>query len=293
MYRRINGLIVKWSRLCKIGRRDVAPPLRDSRVLNLGEAGERAFKELRMAKKVSAKQLRLRAHAEQIVEALRRGYPDAVCALKHRNAYELLVATILSAQCTDARVNMVTPELFRRFPDAARLAKADPAELEEIIRSTGFFRAKTRNLLAMAREIASEHGGNVPEDLDALTALPGIGRKTANVVLGTAFGIASGVVVDTHVKRISRRLGLTKSRTPEQIERDLMEVIPPTEWVNFSHRLIHHGRGICLARKPRCESCSLEVLCPKIGVPAPKSAAAARPGVKPSGKARRSQTKAS
>jgi endonuclease-3 len=185
---------------------------------------------------------------------------------------------------------MVTPELFRRYPDATSLAGALPAELEDIIRSTGFFRAKTRNLLAMASQIVAQHGGEVPEDLDALTALPGVGRKTANVVLGTAFGIASGVVVDTHVKRISRRLGLTDSRTPEQIERDLMAVIPKKEWVNFSHRLIHHGRRICLARSPRCEICSLAVLCPKIGVPAPRQAVSSGRTAKSSRRARRSRT---
>ncbi len=198
--------------------------------------------------KVSRDQLR--AQAQRIVRALKRAYPDAICALHHHNSYELLVATILSAQCTDTRVNMVTPELFRRYPDAASLARAEPVELENLIRSTGFFRAKARNLLAMASQIAAHHGGEVPDDLDALTDLPGVGRKTANVVLGTAFGIASGVVVDTHVKRISRRLGLTESKTPEQIERDLMDLIPKAQWVNFSHRLIHHGRRVCLARQP-------------------------------------------
>jgi len=238
--------------------------------------------------KVSRDQLR--THAQRIVRALKRSYPDAVCALEHHDSYQLLVATILSAQCTDARVNMVTPELFRRFPDAASLARAEPAELESLIRSTGFFRAKARNLLAMAGQIVARHDGTVPEELDALTALPGVGRKTANVVLGTAFGIASGVVVDTHVKRITRRLGLTESRTPEQIERDLMELIPKTQWVDFSHRLIHHGRKVCLARSPRCESCSLASLCPKIGVPAARVSASLGQKVKSSRRARRSQS---
>jgi endonuclease-3 len=251
------------------------------------------FQELTMAKKVSAAQLRLRASAERIVQALKRAYPDAVCALKHNDPYQLLVATILSAQCTDVRVNMVTPELFRQYPDPAGLAQAVPAELENCIRSTGFFRAKARNLLAMAGQIASQHGGFVPEDIDALTALPGVGRKTANVVLGTAFGIASGVVVDTHVKRIARRLGLTKSRTPEQIERDLMELIPQSEWVDFSHRLIHHGRKICLARSPRCESCSLLALCPQIGVSKPKVAKSPGQKAKSSPRAPRSRSRSS
>jgi endonuclease-3 len=239
--------------------------------------------------KISRDQLRV--NAQQIVRALKRAYPDAVCALEHHDSYQLLVATILSAQCTDARVNMVTPELFRRFPDAASLARGETAELESLIRSTGFFRAKTRNLLAMAGQVVARHGGVVPEDLDALTALPGVGRKTANVVLGTAFGIASGVVVDTHVKRITRRLGLTESRTPEQIERDLMELIPKTQWVDFSHRLIHHGRRICLARSPRCETCSLASICPKIGVPAARTSPPPEKTAKSSRRMRRSNSK--
>jgi endonuclease-3 len=208
----------------------------------------------------------LKRRASKIVRVLGRTYPDATCALHHRDIYQLLVATILSAQCTDTRVNLVTPELFRRFPDPANLARAEPAELENLIRSTGFFRAKTRNLLAMAGQIVERHDGAVPQDLDALTALNGVGRKTANVVLGTACGIASGIVVDTHVRRIARRLGLTASNNPEQIERDLMAVVPRKEWIDFSHRLIRHGRTVCLARSPRCQICSLESLCPKIGV---------------------------
>ena len=207
-------------------------------------------------------------HARRVCKALERAYPAAECALVHSDPYQLLVATILSAQCTDVRVNMVTPELFRRFPDSRCLAKARPEELESLIRSTGFFRAKSRNLLAMARKVAEEHGGIIPRDLDALTGLPGVGRKTANVVLGTAFGIASGVVVDTHVKRLARRLGLSARTTPEQIEQDLMQIVPRSEWVDLSHRLIHHGRRVCLARRPKCESCSLASICPKIGVSA-------------------------
>jgi endonuclease-3 len=216
-----------------------------------------------------------KAHARRTCKALQKAYPDAVCALLHKNPYELLVATILSAQCTDARVNMVTPKLFDRFPDAASLAAAQPAELEDLIRSTGFFRAKSRNLLAMANQVVSRHHGEIPRDLDALTALAGVGRKTANVVLGTAFGISKGIVVDTHVKRLTRRLGLASKTTPEQIERELMQVVPRKDWVDLSHRLIHHGRKICLARKPRCEICPLESLCPKIGVAA--AAARSRP----------------
>jgi endonuclease-3 len=161
---------------------------------------------------------------------------------------------------------MITPELFRRFPDCASLAQADPSQLEDLIRSTGFYRAKARNLLAMAQQVQERHGGKVPVELAALTALSGVGRKTANVVLGTAFGRAEGVVVDTHVKRLTRRLGMTTSTSPEQIERDLMRVIPRTEWVDLSHRLIQHGRRVCLARRPRCEACTLAPICPKVGV---------------------------
>jgi endonuclease III len=214
-------------------------------------------------------------HARRVVEALKREYPQATCALVHADPYQLLVATILSAQCTDARVNMVTPELFRRYPDACQLAKAVPTELESLIRSTGFFRAKARNLLAMASQVAEQHDGRIPRDLAALTALSGVGRKTANVVLGTAFGVAEGVVVDTHVKRLARRLGLTTGKTPEQIERELMRVVPRSEWVDLSHRLIHHGRRVCLARRPKCQTCSLGEICPKIGVPGATESAGA------------------
>ncbi len=204
--------------------------------------------------------------SRRVCSAVKRAYPEATCALAHANPYQLLVATILSAQCTDARVNMVTPELFGRFPDPASLARAEPGELEELIRSTGFFRAKTRNLLAMARQVVERHGGEIPRHLDALTALGGVGRKTANVVLGTAFKIATGIVVDTHVKRLATRLGLTSKSTPEQIERDLMQVVPRSQWVDLSHRLIQHGRRICLARRPRCDQCALASICPKVGV---------------------------
>ncbi len=198
----------------------------------------------------------------------RRGStPKRSCALEHRNAFELLVATILSAQCTDARVNLVTPGLFARYPDARALAVADPAELEALIHSTGFFRAKARNLLAMARQLVERHVGEIPRDLEALTALPGVGRKTANVVLGTAFAIPSGVVVDTHVKRLARRLGLTASHDPVAIERELMGLVPRKEWVDLSHRLITHGRRVCAAQRPRCQDCELTKLCPKNGLP--------------------------
>lgn len=222
------------------------------------------------------------AHAARVVEALRRSYPEAICALVHSDPFQLLVATILSAQCTDARVNLVTPSLFRRYPDAQSLATARPDDLEEIIRSTGFYRSKARNLLAMAKQVVERHGGQIPEELEALTALGGVGRKTANVVLGTAFGRAEGVVVDTHVKRLARRLGLAKGKTPEQIERELMAVVPTSEWVDLSHRLIHHGRKICTARRPRCEDCPLAELCPRVGVSAPKSTGKRPAGAKKS-----------
>jgi endonuclease-3 len=209
----------------------------------------------------------LRRRARRIAAVLAKTYPDATCALRHEHPFQLLVATILSAQCTDERVNRVTPELFARYPTPAALAAARPRDVEKIIQSCGFFRAKTRSLLGMARGLVERFGGEVPRTLEALTSLPGVGRKTANVVLGTAFGIASGVVVDTHVQRIVRRLGITDAKTPEAIEVDLMALLPRREWVNFSHRLIHHGRRICTARKPRCPDCPLLKVCPRVGLP--------------------------
>jgi endonuclease III len=209
----------------------------------------------------------LRAQAKQVVRALAKAYPDAVCALTHNNAYQLIVATILSAQCTDERVNMVTPALFAKYPDVRALAAADQAELEAMIRSTGFFRAKATSLRGMARDVVANFGSEIPRTLDELVTLPGVGRKTANVVLGTVWGIATGVVVDTHVKRITNLLGLTKSTNPEQIEQDLMALIPQSEWVDFSHRLIHHGRRICIARRPKCPECPLLGCCRRVGLP--------------------------
>jgi endonuclease-3 len=209
----------------------------------------------------------VKTQARKVVRALASEYPEVTCALRHRNAFELLVATILSAQCTDVRVNMVTPELFARFPDARALAQADVSELEALIRSTGFFRSKTKSLLAMSNQLATMYDGDVPRDLEALVKLPGVGRKTANVVLGTAFAIASGVVVDTHVKRLAKRLGLTSSSNPAVIERELAAVVPRKHWVDLSHRLIAHGRQVCLAQRPRCRVCALASFCPKTGVP--------------------------
>jgi endonuclease-3 len=200
--------------------------------------------------------------AREIVARLETAYPQARCALEHRNALQLLVATILSAQCTDARVNLVTRDLFRKYRSAADYANANPAEFEEEIKSTGFFRNKTKSILGMAQALLERHGGKVPSSMEELTALPGVGRKTANVVLGNAFGIDEGIVVDTHVKRIANRLKLTNKADPEKIERDLMRIVPREEWTMFSHLLIHHGRQICPARTPRCAICPVNRLCP-------------------------------
>ena len=207
-----------------------------------------------------------KARAAEIYEILLAEHPDAECALRHASPYELAVATILSAQCTDARVNMVTPELFRRYPDPESLADALPQELEEIIRSTGFFRNKTRNLIGMANFLIDEHGGELPRNMKELSALPGIGRKTANVILGNAFGIDEGVVVDTHVKRLSARMGFTKEASPVKIEQDLMKLFPRGVWTMLAHLLIYHGRQVCNARKPRCNQCAISHLCPSSAV---------------------------
>lgn len=201
-----------------------------------------------------------------VLEGLKKSYPEAECALGHANPLQLLVATILSAQCTDKRVNLVTPDLFRKYPSAEAFARASLATLERMIHSTGFFRNKAKNIREACRRLAKDSNGQVPQSMEELLQLPGVARKTANVVLGTAFGVASGVVVDTHVFRISRRLGLTRARTPEKVEQDLMAAIPSGEWINFSHRLIHHGRRICSARNPQCSLCALEPHCRKVGV---------------------------
>lgn len=206
-----------------------------------------------------------RRHAAAVVARLAELYPDAQCSLNHANPFELLVATILSAQCTDARVNLVTPAFFRRYPTPEALARALRADVEKLIQSTGFFRNKAKNLIACAQALVAEHGGQVPATLEALVPLPGVGRKTANVVLGNAFGVP-GMVVDTHVKRLSRRLGLAEGNTPEKIEQELMATVPPAEWVQLSHRLIEHGRKVCKAQRPACEGCPLANLCPRVGV---------------------------
>ena len=202
-----------------------------------------------------------------MLERLKEAYPAAKCALDHRNAFELVVATILSAQCTDVRVNMVTPVLFARYPDAFALAQADQVDVEEIIKSTGFFRNKTRSLIGMARALVAEHGGEVPRTMEQLRVLPGVGRKTANVVLGNAFGINEGITVDTHVARLSGLLRLTKHDDPMKIEQDLMPLFPQADWALLSHLLIFHGRQICIARRPRCGECVLADLCPSAVTP--------------------------
>jgi endonuclease-3 len=220
----------------------------------------------RISPMARAKALNVKPPAVEIARLLKREYPSAKCALVFSNPLELLIATILSAQCTDVRVNMVTPALFKKYRHAAAFAAAKPVELEKAIQSTGFFRNKAKNIVACCQRLVDQHQGQVPQALEQLVELPGVGRKTANVVLGTAYGVASGVVVDTHVARLSYRLGLTKHKDPVKIERDLMSQLPPREWVNFSHRLIHHGRKVCTARKPHCDECVLNALCPKIGV---------------------------
>lgn len=200
--------------------------------------------------------------ADRIYHLLQSEYPDAHCALDHRNAFELAVATILSAQCTDERVNKVTPALFERFPDAQSMAGAALEEVEELIRSTGFFRNKAKSLVGMAEAVATNHGGEMPRSMDELTALAGIGRKTANVILGNAYGIDVGVVVDTHVKRLTRLMKLTREEDPVKIEKDLMKVFPQHDWTMLAHLLIWHGRQVCVARRPRCEACVVSALCP-------------------------------
>ncbi len=197
----------------------------------------------------------------EIIARLEKAYPDAKCALHHENPFQLLVATILSAQCTDVRVNMVTPELFRKHPTPQDFANVRQEVLEQEIRSTGFYRNKAKSIIAASKKIVQDFGGKVPRTMDELLTLPGVARKTANVVLGTAFGKGVGVVVDTHVQRIARRLDLTREEAPEKIERDLMQVIPQEKWISFSHEVIFHGRQCCIARQPKCAACPVEELC--------------------------------
>jgi endonuclease-3 len=224
----------------------------------------------------------LKEHAAEVYARLAREYPDAHCELDYRNPLELLCATILSAQCTDKRVNMVTPTLFARYPTAAALAEAHPAELEEIIRSTGFFRNKTKSLLGMSSAVVERHGGEVPATMEELVKLPGVGRKTANVVLGNAFDRNEGIVVDTHVTRVSARLGLTKETDAVRIEEALVKLFPRDQWTMLSHLLIFHGRRICEARTPKCGECVLNDICPSARVPqvGDPSRTSARPGAR-------------
>jgi len=196
-----------------------------------------------------------------ILDILARTYPGVVCALHHKNAWELTVATILSAQCTDVRVNLVTPKLFKAFPTPKAMAAASLPELEDLIRTTGFFRNKAKSIQGAARVVTEEFGGKVPQTMEEILTLPGVARKTGNVVLGSWYGIAVGVVVDTHVMRLSRRLELTRETAPEKVERDLMKIIPQEKWIQFSHQLIWHGRRVCHARKPKCAECNMESLC--------------------------------
>jgi endonuclease-3 len=224
------------------------------------------------------KPLPLRERVESINRSLKKLYPDAACALHFENPLQLMVATILSAQCTDVRVNIVTPALFARYKTAADFAASKPEELEEYIKSTGFFRNKAKNIRAACQAIVEQHGGQVPGTLEDLIKLPGVGRKTANVILGNAFQ-TPGITVDTHVGRLSRRLGLTKLDDPVKVEFALMEIVPQSDWTNFSHLLILHGRNICFARKPLCESCVLAEVCPKIGVRNPVAKKPARKNV--------------
>ncbi len=208
------------------------------------------------------------ARANAVMGRLRELYPEAGTSLHAADPFQLLVATILSAQCTDARVNLVTPALFRRFPDAHALAAAPAPELEDLIRSTGFFRNKAKNLIGASRALVREHGGSVPDSMEALLALPGVARKTANCVLGAGFGRAVGIVVDTHVGRLARRMGFTRATDPVRVEQDLMELFPRADWIRLSHAWIHHGRAVCTARQARCSGCALRPWCLQRGVPA-------------------------
>jgi endonuclease-3 len=233
-------------------------------VTKAGKAITRAGKAITKANRtpVRGKWPPDRARVAAIVDGLERLYPDVDCELYRETPFQLLVATILSAQTTDERVNQVTPTLFARFPDAAAMAEAPLPVLEDIVRTTGFFRQKAKNIKATAAALTEGHGGEVPRTIEALTVLPGVARKTANVVLGTAFDIADGVVVDTHVQRLSLRLGFTRETTPQKIEHDLMKVVPREHWIRFSHQIIWHGRRVCFARKPDCEHCTLAPHCP-------------------------------
>jgi endonuclease III len=205
--------------------------------------------------------------ARRLLKGLAKAYPEAPCALKHESAYQLLTAVILSAQCTDIRVNATTPELFRQFPTPQDLAEAQQDDVEKVVKPLGFFRSKAANIIGMAKGLVERYSGEVPDNMEDLVSLPGVGRKTANVVLGTWFAVPSGVVVDTHVKRISNRFGLTESKNPAIIERELRDILPRKSWIEYSHRVIHHGRQICIARRPKCLDCTLLSNCRRVGLP--------------------------
>jgi len=225
----------------------------------IGSTAKKPVKAAKVARTVGAGADPKRVAA--ILAKLDAAYPAATCELKHENAFQLLISTILSAQCTDVRVNQVTESLYRKYPNPQAFAYANPSELEQEIRPTGFFRNKTKSIMGASKALLEKFGGQVPKAMDEILTLPGVARKTGNVVLGTAYGIASGVVVDTHVIRLSRRLDLTKHEEPKKIEQDLMRVIPKEKWIQFSHQLIWHGRRVCIARKPRCLDCNLESIC--------------------------------
>ncbi len=223
---------------------------------------KKSTKAASRAEKLEAQRRRM----GEVLRILKREYPEAQCSLTHHDPFQLLAATILSAQCTDERVNKVTPVLFARYPDARSMAAAPVSALEKIIQSTGFFRSKAKSLHEMSRALVDEHGGEVPRDLDQLIKLRGVGRKTANVVLGVAFGVP-GLVVDTHVGRLGRRLGFTRATDPVKVEHELMELVPREDWTLYAHLMIDHGRAICDARKPLCDQCAVFRLCPRVGVP--------------------------
>lgn len=237
------------------------PPRKKTKPRKSERAGKPAAKSKAKLSRKSAYDPLEPKRIQALLAGLDKLYPEPRCALTHKSAWELLVATILSAQCTDVRVNMVTPGLFAKYPTPAHFAALQPEELEPEIRSTGFFRNKSKSVVGAAKKVVAEFGGQVPDEMDRLLSLPGVARKTANVVLGSWFGKATGVVVDTHVYRISRRLELTKADTAEKIEQDLMRVIPQGRWIDFSHQIIWHGRKLCMARKPKCAECPLEELC--------------------------------
>lgn len=245
-----------------------APTSKPAPTREVAKSARSTVKKKRVAnnRALSIDQPTARRQAKKVLARLAADYPEAECALVHKSPFELLIATILSAQCTDERVNLVTKDLFRKYPTAKDFANAPLAQIEKAIKSTGFFRNKARSIKACCADLDEQYDGQVPQDLDALVQLAGVGRKTANVVLGTAYGIPTGVVVDTHVGRLSRRLGLTAQKDAVKVEAELMEILPDQQWIDFSHRMIHHGRQVCNARSPKCDECSMKKFCPQIGV---------------------------